>query len=98
MADSPTTVNNMLNDDPLLGIMWEEYELSRAQQWVHFTHKSKDGKKEYPVNVAYPSHIATWPYGGGVADQPYFYVKIFRAFLEGEREGTLRKIERMRKD
>lgn len=87
-----------MDENPVLSIMWEEYELSRAQQWVHLPLKTKDGKKEYSVDVAYPTQIVTWPFGGGVANQPYFYVKVFRAFLEGEREGTLRKIERMRKD
>lgn len=98
MADSPSHIKEIFADEPILGLMWEEYEMCRAQQWVHFSHRSRDGKKETPIHAVYPTHIATWPREGGILNQPYVYVKVFRAFLEGEREGTLRKIDKMRKD
>ena len=97
MADNPSSLKRLFEDEQMLGMMWEEYELCRTVQWVHFIHRSKDGKKEQPINVTYPVGIATWPREGGLLNQSYLYVKIFRAFLEGEREGVLRKIDKMRK-
>ena len=98
MGESRAMLKRLFEEDPLMGVMWEEYDLCRAFQWVYFPHKSKDGKTEYPIHAQFPSHIATWPAAGGILDQPYLYVKVFRAFLEGEREGTMRRIEKMRKD
>lgn len=80
-----------LERDPELITMWGEYEACRALQWVTFR-RPEGETKEVQVSVAWPSHFATLPFEGGWADQPYFYTRIFTAFLAGEREGV---IERM---
>lgn len=85
-------MNALFADEPMLRLMWEEYELCRSHQWVSFERQGRNGKGEV-VHFAYPTHIAVWPNSGGLGNQPYLYVRVFRAFLYGERQGTLRRMQ-----
>jgi hypothetical protein len=84
--------SRLLEEEPLLALLWEEYLLCRAVQFVVITKAAKGGKGEVQVPIVYPTHIASWPLAGGVRDQPYLVTKLFAAFLQGDQQGTLRSI------
>lgn len=75
--------------------MWEEYELCRNLQYVSMEvgdGKGKGGTKI--ITFLYPTGFTQLPFAGGVTDQPYYYIRVFRAFLLGERQGTFRKMQK----
>lgn len=92
MRGGGKAVYHAVEGDPQLLNMWEEYEACRSLQWVTF--RKPDGKNEKIVQAAWPSGFSTTPFDGGWADQPYFYLKIFCAFLAGEREGVIENMNK----
>lgn len=79
-------------DDQLL-MFWDEYELCREKQLV-VTRMPADpqGKKEKIVVVEWPTGLSQLPGNGGVGYQEYLKMKVFNAFLSGEREGVFLKL------
>lgn len=78
---------------PLLRQLYEAYCLCRAQQFVHFR-RPEQGGKEKLVSVIFTTGLSLLPQEGGVEDQNYLWIRIFAAFLRGEREGQLRTMQR----
>lgn len=78
---------------PLLRALYEAYCLCRAQQFVHFR-RPEQGGKERLVSVIFTTGLSVLPTEGGVDDQSYVTMRIFAAFLRGEREGQLRLMQR----
>jgi len=73
-------------------MLWEEYLLCRAQQFVVITKAGRGGKGEVQVPILYPTHIANWPDAGSLRNQSYIVAKVFSAFLQGEQRGVLRSL------
>jgi len=80
-------------DDPVLREKYEAYCLCRAQQFVHFR-RPEQGGKERLVSVVFTTGLAVLPGEGGLEDQDYVTVRLFSAFLRGEREGQIRMMQR----
>ena len=87
----------MLADEPVIASMWRKYNMFRPTQFVHFVHKSSDGKKEYPIIIQWPQNFSTLPSGKTIEEEGFLTVIIYDAFLEGEREGTLRRMQKLMK-
>lgn len=69
-------------------MLWEEYDLCRQKQFVIFKKPAdRTGKKEKFVAVEYPVGFSALPSPGGMENQPYRKMRIFGAFLRGERRG-----------
>lgn len=86
-----------MDEDPVIGMLWEEYSLCRSEQFVHFIVKTGSGnnQKEKPISFTWPQVIMNWPEGGSLRDQSYMVIKVFSAFREGEKEGTLRRVNKL---
>lgn len=80
-------------DSTLLRQLYEAYCLCRSQQFVHFR-KPEQGGREKLVSVIFTTGLSLLPEEGGVEDQSYVTMRIFAAFLRGEREGQLRTMQR----
>jgi hypothetical protein len=83
-----TKQDKLLRDNPILQLLWEEYDLCRVKQFVIFKRPKKFSKtKEEFCVIEYPTGLGLLPHPGGVADQNYMKMRIFAAFLRGERMG-----------
>lgn len=82
-----------LNADKRLQSLWENYELCRTKQLL-VTRMPADpqGKKEKIVVIEWPSGFTNLPNAGGINDQAFLTMKIFSAFILGEREGTFKQL------
>lgn len=69
--------------------MWQDYDLCRTKQFVSFEKPTgrSDGSKKL-VLAEYPTGFARYPREGGLDEQDYYTMKIFHAFLRGERQGV----------
>lgn len=83
-----------LSDNPMIRELYDSYCLCRAQQFVHFRRpEGRDGKEKL-VSVVFTTGLSLLPREGGVDEQNYVHMRIFAAFLRGEREGQLRLMQR----
>lgn len=78
--------------EPLLHLLWEEYCLCRELVIIPFVRKSQRGEKT--VMMMWTTGFNQLPNQGGVRDQSYFVMRIFNAFLAGERRGQQRAAAR----
>lgn len=85
--------DNAFAEEALLRQLYEAYCLCRAQQFVHFR-RPEQGGREKLVSVIFTTGLSLLPEEGGVEDQSYVTMRIFAAFLRGEREGQLRMMQR----
>ena len=86
-------IQSVLEDEPVLRRLWEEYTFCRHVQWVTFK-QTVDKNKEQTMHIMYPTGITLLPFGGSVGDLPHMYFVIFSAFLSGEREGAVRSAQK----
>lgn len=85
----------VLAHDPLLALLWDEYDLCRAKQFVIFKRPKKNSKNmEEFVSIEYPQGFSQLPHAGGVADQNYLKMRVFAAFFRGERAGCVRVLNK----
>lgn len=64
-------------------MLYEAYDLARTTEMV-IVKRSKNGK-EQQVPIIRPTGFTLLPEMGGINNQSYFDIKIFAAFLRGER-------------
>jgi hypothetical protein len=86
------TAETILKSDPYLRLLYEEYLLCREQSINTFYRKS--GKGEQLVIFPYTTGFSFLPLPGGLLDQDYYVMRAFSGFIEGERRGQLRKMQR----
>lgn len=79
--------------NPELRAMWEDYVLCRTQEFITFRRPEKGGK-ERQVTIVWTSGLSVLPDTGGIRDQNYVTMRVFNAFLEGERQGQMRRLSR----
>lgn len=87
------SISHFLSSEPKLATYWEMYELCRTKQLL-ITRMPADpqGKKEKIVVVEWPIGFSRLPKEGGVEDQSFLLMKVFSAFLLGEREGAFKRL------
>lgn len=85
--------NTAFAEYPLLRSLYEAYCLCRAQQFVNFR-RPEQGGRERMISIIFTTGLSLLPVDGGVDDQSYVTMRIFAAFLRGEREGQLRLMQR----
>lgn len=87
-------ITKYLRANPEITQMYETYLLCRAVSLVFVETTKGEGKgaKTFNVPVYWPSSLAQLPNSGGISNQSYYDMRIFGAFLRGERQGVLRKL------
>lgn len=90
---TPKSAEALLDDDPLMRLLWEDYSLCREQQMNIFYKKEMKGTKSVERLIIFPytTGLAHLPGPGGLHDQDFLVMRMFNGFLEGERRGQLRK-------
>lgn len=83
-----------LAQHPELAKSFEAYQMCRTVQLTAIKRGKGSGKdaKEEQVLVYWPQGFSILPEPGGLNNQGYFSMRMFAAFLSGEREGVLRKL------
>lgn len=85
--------DRVFSEDAVLREKYESYCMCRAQQFVHFRRPDQGGKERL-VSVIFTTGFSILPREGGLEDQDYITVRLFAAFLRGEREGQIRMMQR----
>lgn len=84
---------HLLEEDPLLRLLYEEYCLCRQQSIFIFYRKERNGVERLLV-IPWTTGFGVLPDEGGLRQQSYLTVQVFNAFLEGERRGQLRRLSK----
>jgi hypothetical protein len=53
----------------------------------------KNGEKQFTV-ILWPTGLSSLPSWGGIDEQNFIYTRLFSAFLAGERDGAIERINR----
>ena len=79
---------------PDLAKAFETYQMCRTVQLSVVKRGKGSGKdaREEQVLVYWPQGFSILPDPGGLNNQGYLTMRLFAAFLSGEREGVLRKV------
>lgn len=85
--------DRMFAKNPQIKQLWEEYILCRQQEILVFRRPEK-GNKERQITAIWTTGFAQLPDAGGVRDQGFLTIRVFSAFLEGERQGQLRRMQK----
>ena len=93
MGQTPKEAQRILDADPELKLLYEEYCLCRQQDMIVFYKKLKDNKEQL-VLFPWTTGFSCLPFEGGLRDQSFLVSKTFNGFLEGERRGQIRKMLR----
>lgn len=82
------------NDVPHLFFLYEDYLLCRNQQFVSFERPEGDKGAKRLILSPWTTGFNHLPSNGGMDDQDYETMQIFKAFLQGENQGQLRNMLR----
>jgi hypothetical protein len=88
-------MSRFLEANPTIARAFETYQVCRTIQIVVVKRSKGSGKdaREEQVLVYWPQGFSILPEPGGLNNQSYYDVRLFSAFLAGEREGVMRKLQ-----
>lgn len=82
-------ISRRLEEDPELLYAWELYDMCRFQQFEIYEKPTgkRDGSKILST-VIWPAGFTVLPNGVGIDGENFLLMKYFHGFLQGEREGA----------